>query len=465
MQLTMENEDFHRTSHPPDKLPVWDREAVWSQIERELDHRRRRRLLPFWWVGFLLFGLLSVLGWRIFHTSTTTPGAASPGAASPSAVSPGVASPEPSGYTVAGQTLEAMIPTPPTTQQNLRSVLQPAILSWSLSPVAGKKAGWDALPTTEASFRTMPHIGQLDTPILIQPEPNSHKIIPGSGISLSTIALLPGLSLYRPLLSTTPPVMALPRILILDKWRKDPILPPDGKAPRFWEIQVGLLYADRHIQPRSAAGDAYTEALRHSFDLRGAFQMTARCYQPLKRKITLHAGIQYLSTVHWFNFKTSTSEISTIASDSAAFYQFNGITHFLPGNRMQTVTTVRNYHSPGRLERLLLPVGIGWAPHASSGWFADAGMAIPIVSRYRGYMVDPQQELTGKSQGMLKNIYNPSGSLAAFGQLGYRVATHNHWRFSCTVFVQGDMGNLWKNTTNVRVRERLVGLKLGVIGW
>lgn len=441
----MKNEDFHRTAHHSDELPVWDREAVWSQIERELDRRRRRRLLPFWWTGLPLLGLLLAIGWRIFHTSHTP------------------ASPEPSDYTVASQAFEAVFPDLPTAPQNPRSASPPAMLSWPLSPVAGKKAGRDARSPTRVPLRTTPNMGQLETHILTRQDPDSHNIIPDSDIPLPPMALLPDLSLSKLLLHTTPPVIALPPMPYLNNPAKITYLPPNGKAPGFWEIQTGLFYTDRHIRPLSTAGDAYAEALRRSFDLRNAFQVTARFYQPLRRKITLHAGIQYLSTVHWFDFKTTTSEISTIASDSAAFYQFNGIIHFVPGNRMQTVTTVRSYHSPGRLERLLLPVGIGWAPYATSGWFADAGMAIPIVSRYRGYMVGRQQELSGKSQGSLKNMYNTSGSLAAFGQLGYRVALHSRWRLSCTVFVQGDMGNLWRNTTNVRVRERLVGLKLGLI--
>ncbi len=429
-------------------LPEWDKNGVWDQIETQLPSRKRRRpALWWWWLGagsLVAVALYSAAGWRGQN-------------AIPTVVV------QPANAVISGEKTNpapVVQPLPPT--QKLEQKTTPP---GATNPVR-------SAPSLQKDQINAPKTPKT-TPI--EPPMAAHHPLSASNLALNTTITNTGA------LSVTSAHPALVMMTILPAplpgriTRQTPDTLPDlatfptGAAPTkrvqsgfHWLFSTDAEVTFRRTSAISAAGAPFAEAHQRAVRPLETVAVQVGIQYDIRPKWAIGVGLRYQSTQHWFRHTETTVKTEQIASDSASFYQFNGVTYYQSGTITQTTTATRNIMSPGRTERIFVPV---WANITfNKRFYGQLGLLLNVHNRYRGFALNPQGTVLAKTDRKgIAELYRKSGAHSTRVELGYRLAQRGAWQFRAGVHYQSDLGSVLSPATQVRQRDQVLGLTLSVL--
>lgn len=444
----MNNNNTFPNPFEPDPLPEWDKNGVWEQIETQLPSRKRRRpVLWWWWLGagsLVAVALFSAAGG--WGSSNNAPTVSKPSDAvvlgAKTAPVPLVA-PRREVKNGEPQTVQPATTLPSSNERLLPSKPKNNPKTPKTTPIAPPMAVHNPLSVSNLAVNT------TTTPTSVSPGGN-----PGPVPVMTTIlpALLPG-----HITRQTPD--SLPKLALF----------PTGTAPKtrvrpgfHWLFSVDAGATFRRTIAQSAAGAPFAEAHQRAVRPLETVAVQAGMQYNFRPKWAIGAGLRYQSTQHWFRHTETTVKTEQITSDSASFYQFNGVTYYQSGTVNQTTTTTRNIESPGRMERVFVPVWVNF--EFNNRFYGQLGLLLNVHNRYRGFALNPQGVVLAKNaREGIAELYRKSGAHSARLELGYRLAQRGQWQLRAGIHYQTDLGSVLEPTTQIRQRDQVLGLTLSVL--
>jgi cytoskeletal protein RodZ len=430
-----------------DPLPQWDKNGVWDQIEAQLPPRKRRPVFWWWWFGagsLVAVALYSAAGWWHSGNHATTANTA------PQTVVSGEKTPH------------------QTTDQPLRTAKKPepkAAQPTTTLPSSNE----GLLPNNQKNTPKTPKTTPITRPIA------AHDPLSASNLAVNTTTTPSGVAPN----GSTGPVPAMMTILPaplpdrITRQTPDPLpnlatFPTDTALqtrirPGFqWLFSMDAGATFRNTTARSAAGAPFAEAHQRAVRPLETVAVQAGMQYHIRPKWAIGAGLRYQSTQHWFRFTETTVQTEQITSDSASFYQFNGVTYYQSGTVNQTTTSTRAIVSPGRTERIFVPIWVNMA--FNQRFYGQLGLLLNVHNRYRGFALNPQGIVLAKNdrQGIAE-LYQKAGAHSARIELGYRLVQHGPWQLRAGVHYQTDLGSVLAPATQVRQRDQILGVTLSVL--
>ncbi len=237
----------------------------------------------------------------------------------------------------------------------------------------------------------------------------------------------------------------------------------DTKRSPFLSLTAGIFYTNRTLTARSPADQNYANAKKQSEQPLETIAFTGLLHIPLGRHLEIGTGLNYQRSAQWFRGTTTQTTQQQVSSDSATYYNVNGITHYESGYLLQETTTTRHIQAPGVQERWSVPVQLAWRWQSGRGTLGLVGGALcNFHSGYRGYALDSQLQVIEKEPVALRRMYRSGGVHSAYVGLDYGRTLGQHWTLHFGLRYQADLDSALRSETGLGQRDRLLGGVLGI---
>lgn len=438
------HEKWQQASEP--EIPEWNPEEMWGRIEPELPPRRRRRLL-IWW--FLSGALLLSAGVFAYYLRQTTP--------------------SPTQVHMQERTYAQVAPNPTPDAQ---SAAMGAPLSYPSGKVDfGKNINKAKEKTVQNPTEQITSVPSASIALLpkahentnsqnpLTPQLFAQENSPNKPTTLFTsIQILPTL---QPALFATS--RKLPNVVLLKMPHptEKPTLP--SRPKNSFSVESGLFYTWSAAKARTIEAQNYANAKKQAEKLLETIHFSGMYHYALLPQLELGAGLTWQRTALWFRYTDTQVTQVQIPSDSASFYQFNGINYYSSGYLIEEKTITRRLISPASMERYSIPIQVRWTlPLAHARVRLMGGTAWNFKNRYRGYTLDTQLQLVDKNAGTPQNIYHSSGVHSVYAGMEYRRAFRRHWYWQLGLRYQQDVSSFIQPGIQLDQRLYMVGGILGV---
>ena len=438
------NDKWQQASEP--EIPEWNQEEMWDRIEPELRPRRRRRLLIWWFQSGALLLMTGVFAYYLrqtapspaqVHTQERTHAQVAPNPA-PDAQSTTMGTPlsYPSDKVIFGKNVNK---SNEKTAQNMPK----QIISMPNAPIAIGQTAFENT-TTDVPLTPIPYA--LDNS---PNKPTTH---------FDTIPVLP--TLQTALFASSPKLPDIIPLKMPDPTEK-PALP--SRSKNSFSVESGLFYTWSAAKAHTVEGQTYSNAKNQAENLLETISFSGMYHYLLLPQLELGAGLTWQRTALWFRYTDSQVTQVQIPSDSASFYQFNGINYYTSGYLIEEKTVTRRITSPASLERYSIPVQVRWTlPFARARVGVTGGALLNLKSTYRGYTLDSQPQLVDKNTTELQRIYRSSGVHSVYASVTYRRPFQRHWYWQLGVRYQQDVSSFLQPGIQLEQRLFMIGGILGV---
>ncbi len=362
-------------SMEPLQTKDWDRDKVWMQIEEQLQKKRRKRAIWFWWMGSLCLGLLAFSSYVYLYHHTNTPLGQFPihGKGSILQEGPMVVKK----VDQENQLSSAKIPVQEFTVEPARSsTRQQAATSTPIPSLANQN-----LSSSLSSTATLAPIAR---PLSVQPEVQERTGFEKRSVLPPLKRLDPYLYYQQQPLSwqlSTPRTTQPWNLSIKSSWLVGQV---DYSGPQDW------------ISAKEGS-ETFNFSHAHSLLLEG--RLTAKWYGYL--------GIQHQLHLNTYDFSTTSVQIRNVPSDSAVVYQLDGLDPIYESGSLQETTTSRRWIvQNNELHRWSIPFGLGLRhENGKIGLQATLGMNFQFWQGFKGVALHEGMQSHILDQGAIRNKY------------------------------------------------------------
>lgn len=438
------HDKWQQASEP--EIPEWSPEEMWDRIEPELPPRRRRKLL-IWW--FLSGALLLSAGVFAYYLRQITP---SPAQVHTQERAHAQVAPNPA------TNAQSAAAATPLSYPSDKVIFEKNINKYSKKTAQNKSKQIASIPSASIA------IGQKNlentssqkplTPLLFAQENSPNK----PTTHFNSIPILPTLPLA--LFASSHKLPDLVPLKMPNPTEK-PALPSWHKNS--FSIESGLFYTWSAAKASTVEAQTYSNAKNQAEKLLETIHFSGMYHFALLPQLELGAGLTWQRTALWFRYTDTQVTQVQIPSDSASFYQFNGVNYYSPGYLTEEKTITSRLIAPASLERYSIPVQVRWTlPLARARVRLTGGTAWNFNSNYRGYTLDTQPQLVDKNAGTQQNIYRSSGVHSVYAGMEYRRSFRRHWYWQLGLRYQQDVSSIIQPGILLDQRLYTVGGILGV---
>lgn len=420
----------------------WDRDRVWLQIEGELQKKRRKRALWFWWLGVLCFGLLTFTTYLYLHHHDGTELGQLPIYGNSNILNENP-------YQIG------------TVQDQKSRPLDPSISSNTSEKSAEKQVGKQTPSSTR--MRPLDPTAQMDRTNKSQLSSQNPKADSLASPNLIAQALATAQELGRipvlPPLSISPsPPSYRPTALILTP-NKSLAIASDSTP---WKISFNSTWSSGNVRHFGSETWINAKDKSESFNLSSSHSLLLK--RPLDSHCYAYLGIQHQLVLNTYNFTTESINIQTVPNDSAVVYHLDGLEPiYEPGTLQETTTSRRWIVRNNRLQRWSIPLGLGYVREKGRlGFQASMGLNFQFWQGFSGVALDEGSQTHLLNQSEIRDRYyrNPwqfnfNSSLA----LSYKL----HPRYTLLLGVDYQKDNLFSIRLQPnRSAYQLWGLSVGM---
>ena len=415
-------------------MPEWNRDEMWYRIEQQLPPRRkRRRAIWFWlWGGALLLSL------GIFahqHKATVRSRLQPSGHISHP---PGQRSPQ--RHTTEPNT-RAAIPSPQDTSSGAYAETAPTAAEYRSDNAPDIVPAGKSIPSAETHFLTetgaKPPLRTLGNRQK-EPVPELLSVAPRERIMLKNIEKKPTFS----------PI--------------DVVVVQQSTLPRR-ELMLAASYMSSYgpVKARRPETSAYATALQQAVTPLETVVWEGNIVHHFNPSWGVISGIQWQRSAFWFRHTDIQKETTQVPSDSAVYFNINGVNYYGSGTLTQDQTTTTRIISPTVLHQWFVPVMTFYQKRYPRHTFrVSGGILLNVWSKYEGYTLDNQLKPTRDRQ-QITSIYRSGGAHGISAGWAVERLLGRRWG----VFLEGrgqySLRSVLKNDTGIMQNPVRGGIVLG----
>jgi len=228
-----------------------------------------------------------------------------------------------------------------------------------------------------------------------------------------------------------------------------PYVLPSDKTDKKLELAIALGFLNHSYTLKDLSNSASSWAGLHqsSKSANLGFEFDALLRYPIRSGIFVGVGVRLRVLSEWYDAVVITENPITLPSDSATYYQVNGIKQYTPGTISATEFQSTKYHTPVRRVYIDLPLELGYRKKWNKWQFNTTfSYNLNLLHRYFGRSFNRESILLSAQELSDNNVYystfvhsanlrfGAAYELSKFSSIGIQL---NYWQqFSSSIALE-----------------------------
>lgn len=192
----------------------------------------------------------------------------------------------------------------------------------------------------------------------------------------------------------------------------------------------------------SGTNEAYIELKNEHEEVLSGYAADIMVHYELLPKLSVGTGLdvtQLNERIEWNG--VTDIEQTVVMSDSASYFVYLGTSYYLPGNVIETTTTIRNLRHYNKIHSWSVPLELVYEP-IDKDWFSinlRGGFKYNFIHRANGKFVNPDNQIVENNTG---SLFKTSRAHSWYGGLGMEAKISRHLSVSGQLLCQSS-GNMF----------------------
>lgn len=455
------------------RTPAYDKEALWLEIEKKLDKKKKRRFFLLWFIGFSSLTISIWLGQQTIKTyhknSLSIDKNENVSKTNANAIHK-IHQHNPLLKTIESNTKDKNKEHEKATYLKSESKAMASndgthTYQFSEKPANGEPVKID---NRYHSFRgnnepDLWHAERTKTDVVNMHNSNLNEFLYSRTDSQMAVINLPKLEDAKISIEPLP-------ILNVHVWMKstNPFVTTEliidrHQNPRsFWSMDLhsGYQNTKRKISNKGLNDAYYNFKLKSERPAENIFGMVLLKYYT--GQFSIGSGIQYQRFTEWFNAVEVITKTTLIPSDSASYYNTPSGLVYEPGVLIANEITRRTINSPNYITRINIPIEVGYR-HSFGKTLSingNLGLFWNIFSRRRGINIDEELIFFYHDGSKFKSIYRANNVNSLYAGIMVNKQLSKHWHVGLGGSFQKDFTSIYYQ--QLESRYSFWGLELGL---